>query len=52
MIQSNVTIERPQQDDDDSLFDSWLASLSPREFELILDGLAESEIAADQRASA
>jgi hypothetical protein len=52
MIQSNITVERPRQDDEDSLFDSWLASLSPREFELILDGLAEPEISATQKVSA
>ena len=28
------------QDEDDALLDSWLASLAPREFELILNDLA------------
>jgi hypothetical protein len=52
MIKSDFAIEAPPQADDDALFDSWLASMSPREFELILDGLADLEITATQRASA
>jgi len=56
MIQSEAAIDRTaaraQQDDEDSLFDSWLASLTTREFEFVLDRLAEPERAARQQASA
>jgi len=57
MIQSEATFNRAdaraqQQDDEDSLFDSWLASLSTREFECILGGLAELDGTASLEASA
>ena len=56
MTQSSVTIQRANEaayilraadvapyDEDDAVMDSWLASLNPREFELILSKLAETE---------
>jgi hypothetical protein len=47
MMQQDVTIDRAaqsaQRDDEDALFDSWLASLSSREFELVLNGIGELE---------
>lgn len=47
MTQRDVTADRAarvaERDDEDALFDSWLASLSTREFECILDRLAELE---------
>ena len=57
MIQSEAAIDRTaaraqQQDDEDSLFDSWLASLSAREFEFVLDGLAEPDASVSLEASA
>ena len=33
-------VDMVPQDDDDDVMDSWLASLGPREFELILSDLA------------
>jgi len=32
------------QDDDDAMLDSWLSSLGPREFELILSDLADDRM--------
>jgi len=56
MMQSDVTANRParvaDRDDEDALFDTWLASLSTREFECILDRLAELETPAHLVASA
>jgi hypothetical protein len=56
MFQSEMVIDRTavraQQDDEDALFDSWLASLSSREFEFILDGLADLELPTSQKVSA
>jgi hypothetical protein len=47
MMQQDVTIDRAaqaaQRDDEDALFDGWLASLSSREFELVLNGVADLE---------
>ena len=31
-------------DEDDAVMDSWLASMDPREFELILSRLAETDL--------
>lgn len=35
-------VDMVPQDEDDEVMDSWLASLGPREFELILSDLASS----------
>ena len=47
MIQSEATVDRAagvaEHDDEDALFDSWLASLSSREFELVLNTIADLE---------
>jgi len=57
MIQSEAAINQTaaraqQQDDEDSLFDGWLGSLSAREFELVLNGLTELDIPVSLEASA
>jgi hypothetical protein len=56
MIQYDATVDRAAQparhDDEDALFDSWLASLSSRELELVLNGLAEPEAPSHLEASA
>jgi hypothetical protein len=56
MIQYDATVDRAAQparhDDEDALFDGWLASLSSREFEVILNGLADLETPARMEASA
>ena len=56
MMQSEATTDRAvgsaQQDDEDALFDSWLASLSAREFEFVLDRVAALETPARLEASA
>ena len=56
MMQQDVTIDRAaqsaQRDDEDALFDSWLASLSSHEFELVLNGIGELEAPSRLEASA
>jgi hypothetical protein len=56
MIQSDAILDRaaglPQRDDEDALFDSWLASMGTREFELILNGLAALDVSAPLEATA
>jgi len=56
MIQSEATFNRAagaaQFDDEDALFDSWLASLSTREFEFVLDRIAALEAPARLEATA
>jgi hypothetical protein len=56
MIQQDAIVDRAarlvQRDDEDALFDSWLASLSSRELELVLNGLAEPEAPTRLEASA
>jgi hypothetical protein len=56
MMQSDVTFDRAagaaKHDDEDALFDSWLASLSSREFELVLNTIADFEVPARLEASA
>ena len=56
MIQSDATVDRAapaaERDDEDALFDSWLASLSTREFELVLNTIGDLEDPARLHASA
>ena len=56
MMQSEATMNRAtgsaQHDDEDALFDSWLASLSTREFEFVLDRIAALETSARPEATA
>lgn len=56
MMQREATVDRAapaaERDDEDALFDSWLASLSSREFELVLSGLADLEAPTRLEASA